>query len=320
MIVGMKKYIPFFIGCVFPLLSLELEDLSWEPQGPSAQEFNGYLQQAIADENWWSVIDYADILSYHFPTSPFAQDGAFLIGEAYFHLGQPSLANDYFTVYLNNPVPPRRFEEAIEYKFHIAERFLQGEKKPLFDSHKGPKIFSAKEDALKIYDEVIVTLPHSEFAARSLLGKAKIQAEFEDYKPSLETLDLLIRRFPKSEFAAAAYLDKLNVYLIQCQGRSLDPDLLDLSAVTLRKFRISFPREPRLEQAEECISKMQELFAQHLLETGLFFKKTKKTPAALIYFNKVAKKYPKTVAAEAARQQLVRMQPLVPPDENSERN
>ena len=288
-------------------MSLEVEELSWEQQGPTAQEFNGYLQQAIADENWWAVIDYAGILSYHFPTSPFAQDGAFLIGEAYFKMGQPAIANDYFTSYLQPSVPPRRFEEAIEYKFQIAELFLNGEKKPLFNSHKGPKLFSGKEDALKIYDEVIVTLPHSEFAAKSLLGKAKIQAEMEDYKPSLETLDLLIRRFPKTEFAATAFLDKLHVYLAQCQGRSLDPDLLDLSAVTLRKFRISFPREPRLVEAEKCLSEMQEIFAKHLLETGLFFKKTKKLPAAALYFNKVAAKYPNTEAAETALDELSRL-------------
>ena len=254
MIVHMKKYISFFIVCILPLMSLELEELSWEEQGPSAQEFNSSLQQAISDGNWWAVIDYAGILSYHFPTSPFAQDSSFLIGEAYLNLGQPSIANDYFTAYLNTPIPPRRFEEAIEYKFNIAERFLQGEKKPLFNSHKGPKLISAKEDALKIYDEVLVTLPHSEYAAKSLLGKAQIQAEMEDYKPSLETLDLLIRRFPKTEFAARGFLEKLHVYLMQCQGRSLDPDLLDLSAVTLRKFRVSFPREPRLAEAEECFS------------------------------------------------------------------
>lgn len=301
---AIQKTIWLAVFSASPLLSLEVEELTWEDQGPSAQEFNSYLQQAIDEKSWWSVIDYSDIISYHFPDSPFAQDTAFLIGEAYFHLDQPMIANDYFTAYLNSTSSPRRFEDAIAYKFNIAERFMQGEKKPLFNSHKAPKLLSAKEDAIQIYDEVIATLPHSEYAAKSLLGKAKIQAELEDYKPSLETLDLLIRRFPKHDLAAEAFLEKIHVYLMQCQGQSLDPDLLDLAEVTLRKFKVVFPREPRIAEAENHFSKMKEAFAQNLLDTGKFFEKTKKLPAAKIYYNKVVLKYPSTSAALIAQEKL----------------
>ena len=300
-----KKIFCISLIAVTPLISLEIEELNWEETpGYTAQEFNGYMQQAITDQNWWSVIDYATILSYHFAESPFAQDSSFLIGESYLNLNQPLLANDYFTAYLNNQNSPKRFEDAIAYKFHIAERFRKGEKIPLFNSHKAPKLLPAKEEAITIYDEVIATLPHSEFAAKSLIGKADLQAEMEDYKPSLETLDLLIRRFPKHDLAAQAYLDKIHVYYLQCQGRSLDPDLLDLSEVTLRKFRLVFPREARIADAEQYILKMEEAFAKNLLETGTFFAKTKKIPAAKIYFNKVIAKHPNTSSAKIAQEKL----------------
>ena len=304
----MKKFFLLPLVCALPLMALEEEDLSWDDQGPTAQEYNSYMQQAINEENWWGVVDLADIISYHFPTSPFAQDTAFLMGEAYFRLGQLELANECLTSYLNRSTSPRRFEEAIQYKFNIAEQFKNGAKKPLFGSHKLPKILPAKEDALKIYDEVITTLPHSEFAARSLIGKAKIQAELEDYKPSLETLDLLIRRFPKHDLAAAGYLEKIQVFLMQCQGQNLDPDLLDLAEVNFRKFRIAFPREPRISDAEKAIAEMKEIFAQNLFDTGRFFEKTKKVPAPIIYYNKVIAKYPETEAAIAARLKLESLQ------------
>lgn len=299
-----KKTLYLALFCSSTLMALELEDLTWEDTGRSAQEYNGYLQQAIHDQDWWSVVDFAEILSYNFATSPFAQDAAFIIGEAYLSLGHPTQANEYFTAYLNTQASPRRFEEAISHKFHIAERFKNGERKPLFNSHKGPKWLSAKEDAVEIYDQVIATLPHSEFAAKSLIGKATILAEMEDYKPSLETLDLLIRRFPKHELAAVAYLEKIHVYHMQCQGKSLDPDLLDLANVTLRKFKLVFPRESRLQEAENYIHEMEEAFAQNLVTTGAFFQKTKKVPAAKIYYNKAIAKYPNTIAAADAKQKL----------------
>lgn len=300
----MKKAIFTLLTLAAPLLALEEHELTWEPIGPSVQEYNSALQQAIAANKWWDVIDYAGIISYNFPTSPFAQEASYLMGEAYYKLGQFESANECFTAYLNHVSSPKHFEEAIEYKFNIAEQFANGTKKRLFGSIKMPAWVPAKEDSVEIYDEVIASLPHSEFAARSFLSKARVQVYSEDFKPSIETLDLLIRRFPKHELAAEAYLEKNKVYLAQCQIESLDPDVLDLTEVNLRKFRLAFPREQKLEEAEKIFNEMQEMFAQSLFETGSFFEKTKKIPASLIYYHKVISKYPNTEAAAASREKI----------------
>ncbi|MEN9654500.1 MAG: hypothetical protein RL235_612 [Chlamydiota bacterium] len=292
-----------------PLFALEEEALVWEDAGPTAQEYNSYLLQAIKDEQWWAVIDYADIISYHFPTSPFAQDTSYLMGEAYFKLGQLELANECFSAYLHNMTSLRHFNQAIEYKFAIAEQFYSGTRKPLFGSHKLPKIVSAKEDALKIYEEVIATMPNGELAAKSLINKARLETEFEDYKPALETLDVLIRRFPKHDLAAEAYLEKMKVYAKQCEGQDLDPDLLDLAEVNLTKFRLAFPREPRLGDAETVQRTMKERFAENLLTTGKFFEKTKKLPASLLYYKKVVSQFPDTEAAKEAQSACERIEP-----------
>lgn len=292
-----------------PLISLEEHELVWENTGPSVQEYNSALQQAIAEGNWWAVIDYADIISYNFPSTPFAQEASYIMGEAYFKLNQLEYANDCFTAYLNHVSSPKHFEEAIEYKFNIAEQFSHGAKKRLFGSIKMPAWVPAKEDSIPIYDEVIAAIPHSEFAAKSLLSKARVQVYSEDYKPSIETLDLLIRRFPKHELAAEAYLEKNKVFLAQCQAQNLDPDLLDMTEVNLRKFRLAFPREQRIQEAEKIYAQLQEIFAQNLFETGRFFERTKKVPASLIYYHKVIAKYPNTEAATASREKLEALQP-----------
>jgi outer membrane protein assembly factor BamD (BamD/ComL family) len=300
----MNKWIFSYFLLFSTLFGLEEHELSWDEEGPSVLEFQTYLQEAIETQDWWAVIDYADLISYHFPQSPFAEETSFLIGEAYFKMGQLELANEFFTTYLNHVTSPKRFEDAVQYKFTIAEQFKSGAKKPLFGSHKLPKMMSGKEDAIQIYDDVITTLPHHEIAVRSLIGKAQLQAEFEDFKPSLETLDLLIRRFPKHDLAAQAHVEKSHVYLMQCHEKSLDPALLDQADVNLSRFRLAFPREPRLAEIEKELSQMKEIFAQHLFDTGKFFEKTKKIPAANIYYSKVVAKYPDTKAAEDAKAKL----------------
>lgn len=300
----MKKSLSFLLVLALPLFALEEQDLAWEAEGPSATQYNSYLQESLTDRDWWAVIDYADILSYHFATSPFAIEAPYLMGYAYYQLGHYELANVTLNNYLSASGNHPHFQEAIRLKFDIAQRFESGEKKPLFGSHKMPKWLSAKEDAIQIYDEIIAAVPHSDMAPKSMLGKAKLQGDLEDYKPAVETLQTLIRRFPKQEAAAEAFLAIHRIYLDQCKNTSLDLDLLELSELNLRKFRLAFPREPRLAEAEKLLAEMQELFAQNLFETGRFFERTGKKPASKIYYQKVIAKYPGTEAAHAAREKL----------------
>jgi outer membrane protein assembly factor BamD (BamD/ComL family) len=298
----------FSFVAAFSQEEIPVEEVRPLIEGPSVQEFYGYMQEALDDEDWWSAIDYAEIVLYHFPDSPFGQELPFTIGSAYYHLNQYELANTALTDYLRNSAAPKHFEEAIAMKFAIAEHYRQGGKKRLFGSHKLPAIVPAKEDALEIYDEVITTLPHHEIAIKALLGKAEIQAYLEDFKPSIETLQLLIRRFPKDELAAESYLRIIQVYLQQCKIQHQDPDLLDLAEMNLRKFRQAFPREPRLQQAELALKEIQELFAATLLETGRFYQKRKQTDASIIYYSKIIANFPRSKAAVSAKEQLEELQ------------
>lgn len=277
-------------------------------QETSVQEFNSYMLEAAEVKDWWKVIDYSAIISGRFPSSPFAREASYVCGEAFYNLGQWEAANLAFTEYLNDN--PKHFAEAITYKFQIAESFANGAKKRLFGSPKMPAWVPAKEDAIPIYDEVIAALPHSEMAAKSLLSKAHIQAvNLEEYSAAIETLEVLIRRFPKDALAGEAFLEKSRILLMQCLGRDLDPALLDLSSVNIRRFRLAFPREPLIAETEKIHSEMEELFAQNLLEVGKFYQKTKKIGASEIYYNRVIAKYPKSKAALDAQERLEKIHP-----------
>ncbi len=279
-----------------------------EEQRHSVQEFYSFMQEAIDDEDWWSAIDYAEIVLYNYPESPFAQEIPYFIGQSYYRLKQYELANNALTDYLKKTISPKFFQEAIEMKFDIAEFFREGGKKRLFSSHKMPAIIPAREDAIQIYDEVIATLPHHEIAAKALLGKARVQAYLEDYKPSIETLQLLIRRFPRHDLAIEGYLEIAKVYLGQCEAQQLDPDVLGLAEANIRKFRAAFPREERVREAEKALDDMREVFARSMLETAEFFQRRSKNDASVIYFTKVISKYPRTQAAEVARAKLEALQ------------
>lgn len=275
----------------------------------SVQEHYSAAMTALEKKKWDELEKQTIIITKSFPATPFAQEATFYLGVAYFNQKEYELANEQFSDYLKKQTTPKHFEEAIEYKFSIAERFEKGTKKHLMGWKAMPKWAPAREEALAIYDEVITALPHHDLGAKALYGKARLLLKDEDYKMCIETYQMLIRRFPKNALAAQSYLGIAEVYLTQCTNQYPDPDFLDLAEINLRKFKLDFPQNEGTSKAEEMFVQMEEVYATNLFETAQFFERTKKPHAAIIYYTKLLAHYPNTKCAEISRKRLAKLQP-----------
>jgi outer membrane protein assembly factor BamD (BamD/ComL family) len=270
----------------------------------SVQEHFSLLMEAHERAEWDELVKQAVILKENFPKTPFAQEALFFLGVGHFHQGSCDFANQHLSTYLQKETSSKHFEEAIAYKFQIAEKFAKGTKKHLLGWPSLPKVVPANEDALAIYDEVISALPHHDLGARSLYGKAHLLFSEEEYQRSIEAFQTLIRRFPKHELTPESYLSISKVYFTQCKKEFPDPDLIDLSEINLKKFIQDFPSEPRIEESRKMLTKMQEIHARTLYETGRFYERTKKPHASIIYYSKIVAKYPETESAQRASKRL----------------
>jgi len=270
----------------------------------SVQEHYGSILESYENKCWEEVIRQSLIMLENFAATPFAEETYFYLGMAYFHTAELDQANNYLTKYLKKQTAPKFFEEAIQYKFHIAELFHQGAKKHLFGWGRLPKWMPAREDALAIYEEVIAALPHHELAAQALYGKARLKLKEEDYSESIETYQTLVRRFPKHPLAIESFIGIAQVYLVQSKDRYPDQDYLDLAEINIKKFKLSFPSEERIEEAEKMLFEMKEIYANNLYEIGCFYDRTKKPHAAAIYYNRIVTKYPETPIAQKLAKRL----------------
>ncbi len=253
----------------------------------------------------WSRLERRalDILQ-DFPHTPFATDAHYYLGVAYFQLEDYELANANFTSYLKEDLAPKFFEEVIQFKFEIACRFEDGAKKHLFGWKRMPKWINGYEEAIKIYDEVVTTLPRDDLAAQSLFRKGSLLLSIEEYKKCIETYQTLIRRFPKHPLAPQGYLGVANAYAKQCAHEFNDGQLLDLAEINLRQFRAHFPSEPTLMDAEKILHKMKEGFASDLFEIGEFYRRTNKGKAAAIYYGTILKRFPETKFATRSKKKI----------------
>jgi outer membrane protein assembly factor BamD (BamD/ComL family) len=281
----------------------------------SVQEHYSLAVEAFQKEDWKELVRQANIVIVNFPETPFFQESLFYLGASYFHLEEYDLANKHLSRYLKKQAALQHFREAIELKFHIAEKYKDGAKKRIGGFETLPKWMPAEEEALKIYEEVISALPNDEFAARALFGKAAILFADEDYTAAIETYQTLIRRFPKNFLAPESYIQIGKVYLTQSQEKYPDADYLDLAEISLRKFKQSFPSDTRVAVVEKIFADMQEVYARSFYEIGQFFERTKKESAALLYYSKIVKTYPNTPSAELSK---ARLQALLPPQEPQE--
>ncbi len=263
----------------------------------SVQEHYNDMLEMLKTENWKGVHRRATIIIDHFTDSPFIGEVRYQNGVALYKLKRYEEANLAFTDYLQKTPHVKHFESAIDLKFSIAEKFRTGTRAHLFGVKKFPRVLSGKEQSLEIYEEVIASLPNHDLAARSLYGKGEILAKIHDYRESIDTFQTLIRRFPKHACTPDSYVQIAKIYLAQCQREFPDPDALDLAEINLRKFRLNFPGEKRLELAYNYLHDMKEIFAKDLLEIADFYHRVKKKDAEKIYLSYLIDKYPDTETA-----------------------
>jgi len=271
----------------------------------SAQDHYSTLLKAYEDKDWVALEQQALIVSKSFPDTPFGRDAIYFLGVSYFNQEDFEQANKSFKEYLVTEATPKHFEEAIRYKFEIADQFRNGARMHLLGWKSLPKWAPADDEALQIYDEVISALPHNELAAKALYGKAKLQAKGEDYRAGIETYQTLIRRFSKHPLAVESFIGIGEIYLEQSKAEYPDPDFLDLAELNLKKFQASFPGEEKVQVAIDNLHKMEDHYAASFYETAQFYERTKKWSAAKIYYTKILASFPKSQLAERSQARMV---------------
>jgi outer membrane assembly lipoprotein YfiO len=290
------------------LLAQETQSTPQTSNVMTVQEYFSFLQQSVQNKKWSEVIQYCHKIHALFPSSPFTKEALYHEGQAYFYLQEYEKANEIFSRYLQEQPSAKFFEEVITYKFQIAEQFREGVKKHLFGWNAMPKLESAVEDALKLYDEVLAVFPHHELAAKALFAKGSILLETMDFSDSLSAFQQLIRRFPKHELSIEAFLRIGEIYLQQCDPKRQDPNLISLAEVNFTHFKEAFPGETRIEEAQKMIGEMKEIFAKGLFEIGDFFERTHKDQAARIYYAKILANFPDTPSAKSSKERLDNLQ------------
>lgn len=254
--------------------------------------------EAYKNADWREAIKQFRLVTCSYPNTNQAKDALFFLGVAYFYEDECEFANDSLTEYIRSQSNPKYFEEAMRFKFGIAEAFRNGARRHMFGSKRLPKWLSGASLALDTYNEVIATVPCHELAAQSLFSKGELLWSNGDYREAVESYQTLIRRFPKHELAPICYLTINQIYLEQCQKEFQNPDILALAQLNLRKFERDFPTEERIQIATDDVMEIKEVYARGLYDTGQFYERIHKPAASIIYYKNAIEQFPDTAIAK----------------------
>lgn len=270
----------------------------------SVQEHFEAGSKAMQECDWKEAVKQFTVVAVNFPTATCAQESLYYLGISYFNVEEYDFANEAFSYYLKCRSSPQYFQEAVEYKFAIAERFTAGAKRRFFGTKQLPKWASGKSMALKIYDEVIAAVPCHDIAAQALVSKGRLLWNMKEYRDCVESFQMVIKRFPKHNLALECYVMINKVYLEQSKFEFQNPDILAFAQINLRRFQHDFPKEERLVEAENDVLSIKEIYAKGLYDTGQFYERIHKPIASVIYYQNTINQFPDTCIAELCRERL----------------
>lgn len=263
--------------------------------------------EAFECGEWREAAKHFRIVSIHGNDFEYASDSRYFEGVALFEAQEYDRANEAFSCYLKSCGNPQYLQDAVIYKYWIAEKFRCGARKHMFGTKYLPCWATAYEEAVEIYDQVVCALPNHEIAAFALDAKARMLWVIRDYRGAIESYQTIIRRFPKHELAPESYLAISRVYYSQACYEFQNPDILAFAQLNLRKFTADFPQDERVCLAEEITQGIKELYATGLYNTGLFYKRICEPNAAAIYFYHTIDRFPDTCTAQKAYCHLDRL-------------
>ncbi|HXF29300.1 MAG TPA: tetratricopeptide repeat protein, partial [Chlamydiales bacterium] len=254
---------------------------------------------AMKEKKWLDAIQQFRIITLNFASSELGKEAFYYLGVSYYHAGDADLANKKLSAYLEQSSTPHNFTEAFHYKLRIADAFKNGARKHLFNQEKLPRWFAERDQALKIYDEIVAAFPSHDLGAKALFSKAELLHQTENFKAAIEAYQAVIKKFPKRDMAAQSYLQISKLLLDESRIEFQNPDLIPLAEMNLKRFSKDFPKasEQHL-QAQANTNEIKELFATGLYETAKLYERKGKLKAAVLYYHQAITEFPQTKIAK----------------------
>jgi outer membrane protein assembly factor BamD len=185
----------------------------------------------------------------------------------------------------------------------IANRFLAGQWFKVFNY---VPVYPSMDKTIKLYEQVINNGPYSEVApqAQINIGTAHEKKFVADYPEAARAYEKAADKYADRKEGVDALYKVGESYYKQAAKAEYDQNVAAQSIATFTDFVTLHPDDKRVPKAQERIDALKAEQARGSFEIARFYEKRRKWTGAVIYYNDVRNKDPKSAYAQEALRRI----------------
>ncbi len=240
-------------------------------------------------------------LVYRWHNSPEAVHAQLSYAKVLFDLRKYTKSFDEFQYLVEQFAGRFAHDEAIRHQYQIANHVMNVRhgKLLLFEG------FSDPEQALPLFEKLVVNAPNWPEAAKVRLTIGIIHEEAKDYEEAVVAYETVEQFHPRSPEAEDAAFRKAHCRYILSRKARRDERSCREALSALATFKARYPLSERIAEVEAFHKELQERLAQLYYERATFYDRIAKRPeSALIAYRDFVKKFPASSLADHADQRI----------------
>jgi len=293
-----------------PLIWRKGEGWTWEHAGVAvgtnpADQLK-IAQGLQAKKQYRSAIDAYRRVIARWPQSSATQDARYSLAECLSAIGYHYQAfKEYQQLIEKHPNTPH-FDDVLQRQFEIGNLFLAGERQKVW----GIRWFPSFERTIEVFEKVVKNGPYSPVSAEAQFRIGLTYEKEDDYLAAVHAYEKVLERYPKSPLAEAAQFQIGYAYKKESQRSEYDQNAANQAIAAFDDFLLRYPSSEKVPLAQQYQMALKEEQAKGLFNIGKFYENSKEYKAALIYYNDVIEKNPKSDWAAQAKDKVAKLTTL----------
>ena len=276
-----------------------------------APEFTDEATAFQAAEDFYAAKNYEGALGTYkrflkaYPSSKLASKAQLQVADILLLQGRWNASFDaYQTLITRHPDTPE-FEGAVARQVLIANSYLDMRKVMVLGYGVPVPGITGIEQAAKMYEKILRNAPYSIYAPITQFNLGLAFQRARKIKEAREAYQKVLDKYPNSDVCDDALYQIAYIYMqLGLTSSSQDLSALVLARETFEDFLLQYPQSEKAPQARDNLKTIGNTEAGNLMDIAKWYDWSKDYKAAVIYYNDVVRKQPRTHDAELAKTRI----------------
>ncbi|HEY5704990.1 MAG TPA: outer membrane protein assembly factor BamD [Terrimicrobiaceae bacterium] len=251
-----------------------------------------------------ALIAYKSFLKTY-PGSRLASKAQLQIADLLLIQGRWSPAFDAYQKLITTYPDTPEFEGAVARQVLIANSYLDLSRVMVLGYSVPVPGITGAERAQKMYEAILKNAPYSIYAPITQFNLGLAFQRLKAIKEARGAYQKVLDKYPNSDVCDDALYQIAYIYMqLGLTSSSQDLSALVLSKETFEDFLLQYPKSEKAPQARDNLATIGRSEAGNLMAIAQYYDWSKNYKAAIIYYNDVIRKQPKTADAETAKTRI----------------